>query len=123
MYTSPSEPFPPPQPLKHSGIGIASTILAGLSMLLVCLVFVLAFSYGFALAAENPFAQVDVGSPIILALGLVLCSSPLLNLVGLGLGIAAVVQQDRSKLFGVIGLAANILMLCVVGALFLFGNL
>ncbi len=122
MYDSSFAPPPliPPDTRKHSKIGIASFVISLVAALIFCLAFLLAFGYGFSMAAQNPSFQVDQGSPFILTLGLLMCASPFLSMVGLGLGIGAVVQKADKKLFGIIGLAGNLLIIlafCVLAAI------
>jgi hypothetical protein len=123
-------PFtPPPSPLvtvsgKLSKIGIASFVLGLVAVLLFCAAFLLSFGYGISLAANNPYfdpATLDLGSPIVLiASGLFYCS-PVFNLIGTGLGIAAVFQKTDKKTFGIIGLVINGVILLSLCALFGIG--
>jgi hypothetical protein len=122
---------PPPVPAdarKQSKIGIASFVIGIVAMLIFCVALLLAFGYGFMGAAQTPGFTIDSSSPIILGLGLVMCISPLLSLVGLGLGIAALVQKNDKKLFAGLGLALNLLivliycLLAVVGLMGQFGS-
>jgi hypothetical protein len=89
MYDSsfpPPEVPPPPPPSempKHSKLGIISFVLAIVSLVLVCLFFVFVF----------------------------ICLIGLSNLTGVGLGIAALTQKTQSKVFGILGLVFNALIL------------
>ena len=98
---------------KHSRIGIASFVIGIVAVLILCLAFLLAFGYGFSMASQNPSFQVDQSSPTVLALGVLICISPILSLVGLGLGIGAAMQKNDRKLFGIIGLVLNLLIILV----------
>jgi len=115
MYNSSSAPdvFVSPDSRKHSRIGIASFVIGLLAVLMICLAILLAFGYGFSMAIQNPNFQVDQKSPIIMALGLLICISPVLSLVGIGVGIGAVVQNNDKKLFGILGLVLNLLIVTV----------
>ncbi|MCA9267212.1 MAG: hypothetical protein KDA41_02015 [Planctomycetales bacterium] len=77
--------------------------VAGVSLL----VFVIAFGAVIAVQAQDP--DIDPNdSPVIMVSSVSLCCGiPLLNAVGLLLGIIAVFQPDRLKLFGVIGSIIN----------------
>ncbi len=123
MYDSTLTPSPliPPNAQKHSKIGIASFVIGIAAVLILCLAILLAFGYGFTMAIQDPYFQVDQSSPIILALGLLMCISPILSLVGLGLGIGAAVQKNEKKIFGIIGLVLNLLVILVYCVLAVVG--
>ncbi len=106
-------PLIPSVTQKHSRIGIASFVIGIVAVLILCLAFLLAFGYGFSMASQNPSFQVDQSSPTVLALGVLICISPILSLVGLGLGIGAAMQKNDRKLFGIIGLVLNLLIILV----------
>lgn len=115
-----------PMPQKQSKLGIASFVISLAALLLLCIGFIIAFSYGLSLAANNPFynpSMIDQSSPTIIIASMLMCCSPGLSLVGVGLGIAAVVQKADKKTFGVIGLVINGLILLSVCALFGLGLL
>ena len=119
MYDSSFAPPPliPSPAQKHSKIGIASFVVGILAALVFCLVILLAFGFDFLMAAQNPTFQINQNSPTVLSLGLVMCLSPVLSLVGVGLGIAAVLQKNVKKLFGILGLVLNlmtILTFCIL---------
>jgi hypothetical protein len=114
-------PLIPPVTQKHSRIGIASFVIGIVAVLILCLAFLLAFGYGFSMVSQNPTFQVDQSSPTVLALGVLMCISPILSLVGLGLGIGAVVQKNYKKLFGIIGLVLNLLIILFFFVLFVIG--
>lgn len=123
MYDSALTPPPliPPDTRKHSRIGIASSVIGIVAALIFCLAFILAFGYGFSMVAQNPSFQVDQSSPTVLSLGLVMCISPLLSLIGVGLGIGGVVQKNDKKIFGIIGLVLNLLIILVFCVLAVIG--
>ncbi len=112
-----------PDARKHSRLGIASFVIGIISMLVFCLAIVLAFGYGITIASSNPSIQSLQGSPTFLALGLVLFLSPILSLVGVVLGFVAVFQKDSKKLFAVLGLVFNFLIILVFCVLLVFGLL
>lgn len=121
-FTPPPLP-PPPDERKQSGIGIASFAIGLLALLIFCLGFVVAFGYGISVGMNNPTnPQVDQGSPLIVISSLLMtCGAPLFNLVGIGLGIGALVQNTHKKTLGIVGLVLNGLVLLSVCALFAFG--
>jgi hypothetical protein len=129
MYDStlnpPQVPLPQlPGDQKQSPIGIASFVISILALLLVCVAIIVAFSYGISVGLNNPYnPQVDTSSPVIIGVAVLICLSPLLSLVGVGLGIGAVVQKTQKKTFGIIGLILNGLILVAICVLYLIGVL
>ena len=81
----------------HSGLGIASFIisLAEGAALVVLL--------GIAGVIESQPGGMDEESAGAVLVGLLLALTALAHVLALGLGIAALVQAGRSKLFGVLG--------------------
>ena len=81
----------------HSGLGIASFIisLAAGAALVVLL--------GIAVVIESHPGGMDEESAGAVLVGLLLALTALAHVLALGLGIAALVQAGRSKLFGVLG--------------------
>lgn len=104
------------QTLKHSGMGIASFIM---SLLLGPGLFLLVIIAG-VLQASTP-GGIDNTSPAAVFLGLIMLFTAGLTLIGIGLGIAGVVQKKRKKIFAVLGLIFNsvvvlaFLLLMIVG--------
>ena len=102
--------FPPsvapeqiPAQKKHSGVGIASLLISILFIVTLCLSFTLSMnSYKFSTAIQPAISKVT----LILFFG-----SFLIGIVGIGLGIAGTVQKKRKRVFGIIGLSMNILIL------------
>src|SRR5690606_39021202 len=103
---------------KHSGLGIASFVVAVLVMLAMLGVFAVAG----VMAASDP-AVMDENSADAMMIGLAIIFLFLVDLVALGLGIGGLLQQDRKKLFAVLGLVVSggIILLTIV--LFIVGNL
>ncbi len=109
---------PAPQPaLKHSGLGVASFIISMLGGPGMFLMLVVAG----VLAASVPGGKMDESSPAAVGLGLVLIGGIAFALVGVGLGIAGVAQKGRKKLFAVLGLVFNSLIVLGVAALMVIG--
>jgi len=103
-------------PLRHSGPGVASFVLAiGAGLVLGILILVAA-----VIEASRPGALQPDG-PGEVALGLVACFALLLAMIGVGLGIAGVFQKHRKIVFAVIGLVFNGLVLLGGGCLALIG--
>jgi hypothetical protein len=86
---------------KHSGVGIVSfaiSLLAGFSMLLVIMIAGI-LSSQHPLGARPSVAQSIVGLGMFMLLGM--------DLVAVTLGIAALCQTQRNKLFGILGLVIS----------------
>ncbi|GEM_PF-1262671 len=118
------EPDAPPVVQKQSKLGIAAFVFALLALLMFCIGFVISFGYGFSLAANNPYynpSMIDQSSPVILIASGLFCCSPILSLVGVGLGIASVVQKTDKKTLGIISLVINGLIILSVCVLFVIG--
>jgi hypothetical protein len=104
------EPGPPP----HSGLGIASFIIA-MVVVVVGLVAVLLI----VLASGRPYRR-DAEPLIAMLVGLI-CLGFVAALVGIGLGIGGCVQEDRNRTFAVTGLIINGIIVLGVAMLFLIG--
>ena len=110
----------------HSRLGISSFVLGVLAVVaLILLVVVTPFLFSSALEGVDPQSldpqDLNGDSPVVVIAGLVglgFLVSILLNLVGLGLGIAGLVQRRRRRLFAAIGTALNGLVVLGVIALF-----
>ena len=106
---------PPPLPVqkKHSGVGIASFVIGIVSMLGVCLTFGLSFY------AQSAGSQTS--SSMTSAVGFLGICSMVISLIGVGLGIAGVVQKVQSKVFPIIGLVLSALVLLGMCGIMLLG--
>lgn len=123
MIDSPFIPPPliPAETQKHSRLGIASFVIGLVSLIIFCLAIVLAFGYGVSVASSSPSVQSLEASPTILAFGLMMLFSPFLGLVGAVLGFVAVFQKDKKKLFGILGIVVNLLIVLAFCALLVIG--
>lgn len=108
---------------KHSGLGIASFIIAMLSILIYIGCFAIAFSVASQYIGEiitpEQFSQSEMGK--LSAMVLLFFVGMLANLTGIGLGIAGVVQKFRKKVFGTLGLIFNSLGFLGIVGLFIMG--
>lgn len=120
------EPVPPPpgmqgapETLKHSGLGIASFIIALLAILaaIITLVLTVSFTADFidmgTLDPESLEAEIVEGGGAIgavLAAGLLFIVSIGLSIIGLILGIVGAVMKNRKKVFSVLGIVLNALI-------------
>ncbi|MBD2872586.1 hypothetical protein [Paenibacillus arenilitoris] len=129
-----SSPIPPQEaPMKQSGLGIASFVLALISLVLLIVAFVFGSMFAdqivngdLALADPNDTAAFqqslealggDVLVPVMLA-GLSVLAAVGISFIGLILGIIGAFSKNRKKVFGVIGIVLNAIL--VVGAILLF---
>jgi TRAP-type C4-dicarboxylate transport system permease small subunit len=88
---------------RHSKLGIISFVLSIISVFLVCLFLVFAYMLGNNNLATNN-GTTAIGWVFICLIGLS-------NLTGIGLGIAALTQKVQNKIFGILGLVFNALIL------------
>jgi hypothetical protein len=136
-----NEPIYPPAPLppameegKQSKIGIASFVVSLSGVIIFCTAILISILYFISISQTNPTAFQDpwqvmnqASSGLIITLGILSWCPPILSLVGLGLGIPAVIQKKDKKTFGVIGLIISGLFLLVFCILLVYslsmGNL
>jgi hypothetical protein len=105
--------------LPHSGVGIASCVLALLAVLIGAFAMALAADVGF----DDIEAAIDAGEPQAMLAALLVIGAGFLSLVGVALAIAGLLQRDRNKLFAILGLCLNgLFFLCGFG-LMLIGML
>lgn len=86
-----------PEAKNHSRLGIASFIISIIAALVICSDIILAF-FSFDASRSHPVVVTALSCAAALAL------------VGLGLGILAVARKNAKKLFGILGLVLNILI-------------
>lgn len=124
---------------RHSRMGITSFILFIIGLLLlVGLIILSAVVFAPLLESIDPQALQDPESfqnpedappelqqaaTAILLLTIGFLGLPVLNLVGLGLGIAGLIQKRRKRLFAVLGTVLNGLVILAIVGLFLLGVL
>lgn len=109
----------PQRPLKHSGLGVASFLIAlltGVGEFLFVVLCVL-------LAASSSGGEIDEESPAAIAMGLMILAGLGIALIGVGLGVGGLFQSKRNKLFAVLGICFNALILAGVTALMCIGLL
>ncbi len=103
-------------PLPHSGLGIASFIIALVAGALLAMLVIAA-----GVMAATAGGGFDETAPATVALGCTILLAGLGHLVGTGLGIAGVVQRDRRKVFAVLGLVLNGLAILSIAGMLLIG--
>ncbi len=101
---------------SHSRMGIASLVLA---ILVGVLVFLIIAGAG-VLKASTP-GGMDEDTTLVVLIGFAVIGCLLANLVGLGLGIAGLIQLRRKKLFTLLGAIFNGLVVLVVLAVIVLG--
>jgi hypothetical protein len=106
-----------PGALRHSGLGIASFVVSMLGGPAMFLLLVVAG----VMSAQAPNGQIDEKSAAAVGLGLVMIGGIIVALIGAGLGIAGVAQKGRKKVFAVLGLVFNGLIVLGVGAIIAIG--
>lgn len=102
------------EPLKHSGMGIASFVIAIAQGILTVIVIVVAG----ILTTMGPQSEHQGAFMIV---GLVIMGGMLLHLIGIGLGIAGACQKNRKKIFSILGLILNICAILIVVFLIVVG--
>jgi vacuolar-type H+-ATPase subunit I/STV1 len=132
IITPPVTPPPSVTSKKQSGIGIASFVISILGVLIFCVAMLISVGYGVSLASsnplagQNPYAAIDRGTPVMIVAIILSWCGPLLNLVGVGLGIAAVLQKSEKKTFGIVGLVISglvVISFCLLTILGTIGQL
>lgn len=100
----------------HSGLGIASFITALVSALLMLVLVVIA-----GIMQSSAPEGVDENSPAAMGVGCSMVLFLLCALVALGLGIGALFQKDRHKVFPILGVVISALTLVLSLALMVIG--
>jgi hypothetical protein len=100
----------------HSGLGIASLVLAAFAVVGLLILIGIA-----GVMAADAGGELDEDSPELAVLGVLVLGACALTLLGLGLGIGALLQKDRRKTFGIAGVIANGLVLLGAAALMCLG--
>ncbi len=100
---------------KGSGVGMASFIIAIIVGIGEFIMVVIAGMMASAPGGMNEEA------PATVALGLLLLAGLALALVGAVLGLVSIMQRDRKKIFGILGLIFNAAILAVVLLLMVVG--
>jgi len=105
IYSDPLSSLPAQN--KPSGLGLAALIAGIVAVLVVCLTVGLSFASTSMAPRTAETVTSIVGLTAICSLGL--------GLIGMGLGIAGVLQKAQSKMFAIIGLvlsAVAFLVMC-----------
>jgi hypothetical protein len=103
---------------KHSGLGIASFIL---SILTGVGAFVLVVVAG-VVEASTP-GGMDENSAVAVVIGLGIIGVTILEILALGLGVAGLLQSNRTKILAVLGVLFSTAALLGMAALFVIGTM
>ena len=105
-----------PRSAKHSVLGMLSL---GIAVLAGLMEFALIVAAG--VMAAQAGGDLDPESPALIMLGLGILAGFPLCLLGLGLGIGGLAESGRSKVFPVLGMVFNLLVLLGVGGVMVIG--
>ena len=103
-------------PRTHSGVGIASFIIAIVAGMTAFSLIVIAG----VMEATTP-GGMDEDAPQVILVGLGIFGAVALGMLGAGLGVAGLVQTDRLRTFAVLGLIFNMLVVLGLGGLVVIG--
>lgn len=106
-----------PPALKHSGLGIVSTIIAGFVVVLFMAMIILSILRVIYPHLRHP------DSPLFVIYVLLTMLAALMMLVGLILGIIGWAQKNRRKMYAIIGTIANAIFTLGFITLVIWGNL
>ena len=99
---------------KYSRLGLSSFFIAMIIALIVIGYLAVVLRMENTPSAVQSFAAIDT---------IVTCLIPIMTLAGLGLGIAAVVQKQKNRLFGFVGLIVNSLFMLGIFSLYVINIL
>ncbi len=103
---------------RQSGMGIASFVIAiGAGVTLFVLLMILG-----AMDVSTP-GGIDEESPEAIIAGLGLLAVVAINILGIGLAVGGLVQTDRLRMFGVLGLVFNLLVILGFVGIMVIGSL
>lgn len=122
-------PPPPPANGKQSRLGIAAFAVSILGLLIFCISILISAGYGVSIglnnpaAAQNPYQAIDVTSPLMLVSIILSWCGPIMNFIGLVMGIIALFQKDARKTFAIISVVLSGLVVITFCGLTVFGAL
>ncbi len=103
---------------KHSRLGITALIIGILVSMLLCILIV--FAGVIEVSQPGSLNEDSVGT---IMLGMLVIGGLLLNMVGIGLGIGGLFQQQRKKLFPILGISINSVIFLGTCVLIALGSL
>ncbi|MDA1231268.1 MAG: hypothetical protein O2856_10885 [Planctomycetota bacterium] len=104
--------------LKHSGVGIASFVICLLSSLSLLVLIGIAGYMG----SQSP-GGMDEEDPATIVLGLAVIGSGMGQFLSLLLGVVALFQPNRKKVFAILGTVFSLLAVLLFGGLMVLGAL
>ncbi|MGG4048497.1 hypothetical protein [Paenibacillus favisporus] len=118
---SPHAQFVPPAALKHSGPGIASFVMGLVSLL----GYIISAAAAGAIMApyleegmlDGPNSNAILGLGVV---GLLMIALVVINVVGTILGIVGTALKNRKKIFAIIGLIVNAVIVLSIGLFFIY---
>ncbi|TCK98405.1 hypothetical protein EDC19_0825 [Natranaerovirga hydrolytica] len=113
----PNESIQPPNPAtKHSGVGIASFVIS----LIVGVIMFANIMYAGYVSLNMHTYDFQSLEAVLLIVGAIMILSLIICLVGLGLGIAGLIQKNRKRVFSILGVVFNGLGLLFMLIMLLF---
>ncbi|MFY2764197.1 hypothetical protein [Arenimonas sp. MALMAid1274] len=109
--------IPAAAPLKHSGLGIASTVMA----LLFGLGIIIVFAYAGYLGTQAPGGVIDETDPKIMMVGILVVAGIGGLLLGALLGLLGLFIGERRRMYAWLGLVLNALPLLAALGLMALG--
>ena len=106
----------PVEPLKHSGVGIASFVLFGVGFVAI----VGLFTYAGVLETSTQ-GGIDESSAVAVIIGWLAILLIGMLLVGVILGAIGLFQSNRRRIFAVLGLVFNLLVLMMTAGIIWLG--
>jgi hypothetical protein len=103
--TDPIPTFPPSFPQRHSGLGIASLVIAIVSFISAVLLLVVAYA-----VATSGDVDANETSPVNYVLGGWIFGTGVLSLTGIVFGIGGLLQKERRKKLAAVGLVLNVVL-------------
>ncbi|GIO31411.1 MULTISPECIES: hypothetical protein [Paenibacillus] len=107
----------PPQHKRHSGPGIASFIISLVSML-AYIVSVGAMGAIFAKGLESDSSWTQSTTTGVTVMTIILIGLFAANIIGIILGIVGTILRNRKKIFAVLGLSLNAVIIFSFGLMF-----
>jgi MFS family permease len=106
--------------LPHSGLGIASFIIAIFSVLMIVTMFVIIIGL---MGDRQQMPKPDRKDPNVAIVGMFGCGGCALSLIGAILGLVGLLLPDRKKVFAILGFIFNLLVVGFVVFLVIIGNI
>ncbi len=118
-YTSSQHPISAPHDnsKKHAGFGIASLVASLIGGLLA----IATIAFGAYLELSQPNGLSEEEGMATMLIGFTIIGACGLHLFGIMLGVIGLLQYDRKKLFAILGMIFNLMVILGVGILIIIG--